>query len=180
MAHTPSNRQIQKAEGRSKAARTIEHEHAKIHDGNAYTYSVQTSLASAGSYTLLLANPASYFPHHRTLRIRPTVGPIRFTIYEAPVIDVNSKGTAVIPVNMDRTTSNTSSLGVFINPATNVASLGIKLEDEIIPVTGIQGGGNANVNAFEWIFEENTDYIIVIDNQAGNGQLTYTGFFYEV
>lgn len=180
MAVKPSSKQIQKAEKRSKAARSIEHEHAKIHDSNAYSFSVQSTLTNAGSYTLLLSNPSSYFPHYRTVRIRPTVGPVRFSVYEAPVINVASLGTEVTPLNMDRMSTNTSSLAVFVNPVTNVASLGTKLEDEIIPVAGIQGGGNSNINVFEWILAEGTDYIIVFENQTTAGQLSYTSFFYEV
>jgi hypothetical protein len=181
MANTPSNRQYQQYERKSKATRSIEHEHAKIHDENAYTFSVQTSLTNAGSFSILLSTPTSYFPHYRTITLNPEDGPIRYRMYRAPFIDNNSLGTAITIHNMDFASSNTSSLAVYTNPFTDVASLGIVIPlDELIPSAGVQGGGQLTPTPFEFILNDNENVLIRFDNQAGAAtQLTYKAFFYE-
>lgn len=181
MANTPSNRQYQQYERKSKAPRAIEHEHAKIHDENAYTFSIQTSLTNAGSFSILLSTPTSYFPHYRTVTLNPEDGPIRFRMYRAPFIDTNSLGASVAIHNMDFASSNASSLAVYIDPFTNVASLGTTIPlDEIIPSAGVQGGGQLTPTPFEFILKDNENVLIRLDNQAGAAtQLTYKAYFYE-
>lgn len=181
MANTPSNRQIQKYEIKSKAQRIVEHEHAKIHDENAYTFSIQTSMTNAGSFSILLSTPTSYFPHYRTVTLKIVDGPIRYRMYRAPFIDNNSLGTAVTVHNMDFASSNTSSLAVYTNPFTNVASLGTIIPlDELIPAGGVQGGGQLTPTPFEFILNDNENVLIRFDNQSGGAtQLTYKSYFYE-
>lgn len=177
----PSNKKIQKYELKSKAARYIEHEHAKIHDENAFTFSLQSSVTNAGSLNILLSCPTSYFPHYRNVALSPEAGPFRFRMYRNPVIDTNSIGTAITVHNMDFNSSNTSSLAVYVDPVTNVTSLGTAIPlDELIPAGGVQGGGQINPTTIEFILKQNEYVLIRIDNQSGSAtSLTYTGFFYE-
>lgn len=180
MAHTPSSKKVQKFERRSKAQRSIEHEHAKIHDSNAYSFSIQSSVTNAGSHTILLRTPAEYFPHYRVVRFRPEDGPFIVSLYKGVGVDTNSLGAAVVAQNMDTASTNTSSLVVRSQPFIDVGSLGTLLETELVPSTGVQGGGVDSPTPFEWILDESTDYAIVFENQSGGTtQITYTSFFYE-
>lgn len=180
MANTPASRKVQRYEQFSKAQRTIEHEHAKIHDGNAYTLSIQSSLTSAGSFTLLLRTPANYFPHYRVVRSRFEDGPVLVKFYKGVGVNVASLGTEVVPVNMNGASTNTSSLAMYINPSiVDVNSLGTAIEQELVPSTGVQGGAQDSPTPFEWLLDESTDYAVVIENQTGNTQFTYTNFHYE-
>ena len=177
---TPSNRKVQRYEKFSKAQRFIEHEHAKIHDGNAYTLSIQSSLTAASSFTLLLANPANYFPHYRVVRSRFDDGPVLIKFYKDVGVNVASLGTEVIPQNMNGASTNTTSLAMYTNPSiVDANSLGTLIEQELIPSTGVQGGASDSPTPFEWVLDESTNYAIVIESQASNTQFTYTNFFYE-
>lgn len=180
MANIPSDKKVQRYEKFSKAQRSIEHEHAKIHDGNAYSFSVQSSVTNAGSYTILLRTPVSYFPHYRVVRFRPEDGPFMVSLYKGVGVNTNSLGSAVISQNMKTASTNTTSLVVRSQAYIDVGSLGTLLEKELVPSTGVQGGGVDSPTPFEWILDESTDYAIVFENQSGsNTQLTYTSFFYE-
>lgn len=163
----------------SKAPRAIDHEHAKIHDGDAYTMSVQQSLTSAGSFGVLFTAPSSNSHHLRTVRINPEAGPLLFNMYEDPVIDVNSLGTEIPLRNMNRQSSKVSSLQVYTDPVTNVASLGVELENELIPASGVQGGGSASPTPFEFVLKRDSNYLMVFGSQGGNTQFTYTIFVYQ-
>ncbi len=164
----------------SKAPRVIQHEHAKIHDGDAYTFSVQQSLSNAGSFSVLFTVPSSKSQHLRTVRITPEAGPVRFRLYRDPVIDVASVGAESGLCNMNQQTSKISSLQTFRDPVTNVLSLGTSIEDELIPAFGVQGGGNATPTPFEFILKRGSNYLARFDNQSGgNTQMTYTIFVYE-
>ena len=180
MANTPTDKKVQRYERLSLAQRAIDHEHAKIHDGNAYSLSIQSSFTAASSFTLLLRNPANYFPHYRAVRSRFNDGPVLITLYKGVGIDVASLGTQVTPQNMNGGSTNTTSLAIYTNPSiVSANSLGTPIEQELIPSTGVQGGASDSPTPFEWILDESTNYAIVIHNQGGNSQLTYTNFFYE-
>ena len=165
----------------SKAPRQIVHEHAKIHDGDAYTLSIQKSLSNATSFGVLFTVPSSKSHHFRTVRITPEAGPVRFRLYRDPVIDVNSLGVEISPLcNMNQQTTKVSSLQAFTDPVTNVLSLGTPIEDELIPAFGVQGGGNATPTPFEFVLKRGSNYLARFDNQSGgNTQMAYTVFVYE-
>ena len=173
----------------SRAMRFITHEHAQVHDGKAYSLSIQSSLANAGSFSLLFRTPTQVggVPeiHHRIVRLKSEDGPMMFSFYEAPFINSNSLGTLIVPQNMERdregTTGFVSSMSIYTDPFSNVASLGERLEIELIPSTGVQGGAtNAAPTPFEWVLLPAKDYLVRVDNQSGgNTQITLTDFYYE-
>lgn len=174
-------RKIRKFEKISKAPRTIEQEHAKIHDGDAYAFSDINSGTSGQSRDYAITVPASIFPHYRLVRLGASGSPFKYEVYEAPFLNIaQSGGTELLYKNMNRNSSNVTSVQVFKNPFTDADSLGTNLEQEEFIAAGVQGGGSGTPTTFEWLFKENENYIVRVTNDdATTESFDITTFMYE-
>lgn len=154
--------------------RTIAIEHALSHDGKAFVCTTVASVANTAKYDILLVNPTSNFTHLRFWDWEVTGAPAVIELYEGPFSGVGT-GT-LCPLNAtNRTTSNVSSLSVYIASSLTLnASLSTLLENHVL--TGAkQTGGTQEGTAMEWILNENTDYLMRINNDSG-GAIS-AGFF---
>lgn len=176
-----AHKKIRRFDKISGAPRAISHEHGKLHDGDVYTFSSQTSLAMNGKHYIALTNPASESYHLTTARVQPTGGPIVVKLYEAPFLDANSMGTETVLINRYRPLQATkvASLQVHLDPFVDVNSLGMAMETQLLPATNLFVSSGEDF-PFEWVLALGNQYIVEIENQNNAAiQLVYTPFIYE-
>lgn len=155
--------------------RTIEIEHALSHDGKAFVCTTVASVASTGHYDILLVNPTSNFPHLRFWDWEATGAPGTIELYEGPFTGVGTGTFCPLNVTNRTMSSNLSSLSVYIASSLTLnASLSTLLEDHVLSGAK-QSGGTQEGTAMEWILNENTNYLMRINNDSG-GAIS-AGFF---
>jgi len=163
----------------SGAYRTIEVEHAKIHDGLAYMHNGAHNIANGVTQYHLLKNPAFNYPHLRIVTTDVTIAPAVISLYETPT--TTADGTTATTFNYNRNSANTSSLLMYENPT--VTAVGTLLESVLIP-SGGGGGGSSKPGGFgidlptEWILKQNTNYLVAITNNSGSTIDAYVHFFW--
>lgn len=155
---------------------TIESEHYRIHQGQAYRATVQaSSLASSASFDVLLDNPAANYPHLRSYSGKITGGPCDVFFYEGTT--TSAAGTAVTAVNMSRNSSNTADLVITHTPT--VTDVGTQIEYTLMPEGHKQGGG-WSAAPLEWILKVSTKYLIrITNNNQQSVDASVEFFWYE-
>lgn len=146
----------------SKALTQIELEHKRIHDGLAWSASVDVgSINSTASKYVLIKN-TSDFMHFRTFTFEAIDGPFTVKFFEAPTTSAN--GTLQTIFSRNRTKDNSSSLSVYLSPT--VSAEGNLLEYDILGGSFKSGGTVTGVYQ-EWILKKDTDYLFKFTN-VGN------------
>lgn len=172
--------QIKKWDKVSRGSRTIEQEHGKIHAGEAHTVSHISSLASDAIAYYGLTTPQSHFSHFRIIRLSPTGSPFTFRIYESTFLDTNSLGTELPNYNMNRNSTHSTSLAFYFAPFVDTNSLGTKIEEEILISAGIQGGALGSPTTFEWMLNDNVNYLLEVKNEDSTAErFSLTTFWYD-
>lgn len=165
----------------SGSARVIVQDHAKIHDGDAYSCSVVTSnnaIANGGRYQMLMFNPSSFnFPHLRVYEWDTESAPSVISLYEAPTIQAT--GTLCPVTNLSRVTTNVSSVVVFSASSIDVTSRGTLLEEHLLSGAKSSGGSTENATV-EWILAPATNYLLELHNTSGSASdVGFFAFWYE-
>ena len=174
-------RPILKFEKLSGAPRAISHLHAQVHDGNAFAFCAVNSLASDGTFDMLIKTATGEFPHFRTLRLDPSAGPYGFEVYEAPFTNADSLGSSLGLVNFNRASTNTVSATVFTQPFTDANSLGTQIENTLVHGAGPLGGNPLEAIEFEFLLNQNVDYLArLVNHNNGNTSVAYTGAIYVI
>ncbi len=145
------------------APRVIDADHAYIHDGAAFSVSVNAT-AAAGANQFVIHTPATLYVHFRPTWLTIDEGEVIFSIYE----DATSTGglgwTDATPINRSRVSTSTAE-SVFYDEGTT--STGGDLIDQFA-VFGVAGpgqtrGGAGRGEPLEWVLAQDTQYRIVVD-----------------
>jgi hypothetical protein len=155
----------------------IDFEHQRVHEGRAFIASnLISGIASGGSYKLLIKNTNGETPHLRVYEFESTGGPLDVLLYKNPTVTDN--GTLETNHNKNQTSTNTSSIEVY--KGTTTSADGTLLETKLIPSGGNKVGGLATNAGGEWILEEATDYLFVINNDDNSAvDVSFYFFWYE-
>lgn len=145
--------------------------HHEVHAGHAFTASYKTPDASpiADNATLeVLIRVGSTFCAH--MFIDPVCGgEAEVEVFEGP--DVTAVGTVMTAYNMSRESANGSEVTVFHTPTIGGGGDGTLLLNTLVPGgTKKEASGGAIRPGMEWIFNRDTDYLIVLTNRAGAAQ----------
>jgi len=142
--------------------KTIEADHARIHDGVAFHVSHISSLASGGVHFMLIV-PNSSGMHLRQQHIVVTGAPITATLYESS--SYSNVGSVQQVNNMNRQSANVSSSSIYSAPT--IVVTGTAIEHTLIPVTAKDSGGTGEGPAQEWILDGTGPYVLGVKNDAG-------------
>lgn len=145
----------------------IDQLHHHIHEGECYTLSLASStLATAAYMGYLLTTPASSkgYVHLEEAEISSGgVGAMTFT--EVSTVAVGGAA-AVVPVNRERNSTNTSAVSAFTNTGTLTG--GTTLEVAAWGTAGFVGSiGGGGSSSLEWVLKPSTSYDIRIYNGSG-------------
>jgi len=155
---------------------TIDYAHHETHASNMYIVThklVDTdSLADDASLDLHMILSTDYDCH--AVFWGAIGGDFEGILYEGPTCDTD--GSAFTPINMDRGSTDASSVTVQINPTVN--AVGDKLMDIYAPGgEGPRSGGAiaALREGTEWILGAGNEYLVRITNRAGAAKMAAIG-----
>lgn len=136
-----------------------------IHDGLAFSYSVNgLALANGGIVSLLFRTGAKQV-HFDGLSLDASQAPISIMFYEAPT--VTTTGTLQSTRRRNRINTNVSAMTVYLTPT--VSANGLQLDTQLI-VSASQGNnkvaGTAEIDG-GWVLKPSTDYYLLITNSSG-------------
>lgn len=161
---------------RSGGYRVISTEHAKIHDGKAFTHaSIHLALANSGIYYHYINVPAGVYPHLRVVTIACEGSPFWCELYEAPTITAD--GTTAEIRNNNRASTTASTVTMFHAPT--VTADGTLLDFSYVTGTGASGGFGIEIES-EWVLNAGTKYVVKATNKSGAARdFVLTLFWYE-
>jgi len=146
--------------------KTIEAEHARIHQGTAFGFSEKLTIAAGSAHSYVI-DTGSQDVHFRSYGFNSTLGPCDVHLYEAPFFDAASAGTQKYGRNRNRTFADSSSVILNSQPFVNVASLGVHIDYGLIEATGStkeSSGGSVASPAGEFDLHPAKKYLIQITN----------------
>lgn len=145
-----------------------------IHKGIGFDVSGIGTLANNAS-AIFMANVGSLPLHFNGFEVSASAGATKIEIFESPTTTAN--GTAITPLNKNRSSTRTSLTSVYFNPT--VSANGTLLATrQILSIGGgahTEGGGTGISS--EWVLKPNTKYIVKITNLSGS-TITYASSFY--
>lgn len=144
----------------------IEYEHHEIHSGSFFRAGAQKDVPNGGTSILGITTPNSA----KRMHFRPSVDvevEAQIRLVENP--DSMTGGTAMTPRNANRNSDNESDATVVVDPTVTIGA-GILLAN-IVLGSAKSSGGNANAS-FEWVLKENTNYALIVTNQASGANET--------
>ena len=165
----------------TSAIRTIETEHAYIHEGIFFESYNKFTLAAGATRFVTLKAPAGVYLHYRPTNLVTSADKVTIEFYEGATVTANT-GTAVTPSNHNRNSALTSVVTLLDAPT--VTANGIKFAQVYIPgATGIGGtrtGANAGVSNSEWVLKPDTQYAIKVTNgSSGSNDIQINFQWYE-
>jgi hypothetical protein len=135
--------------------RTIEIEHALSHDGKGYICSFVTSIANGANHDILMINPSSNFPHFRVWEWEVTGATCIAELHEGPFSSVGTGTLCDLGVT-NRTSSNVSSLSVYIASSVTLDANSSTLLETHVLTGAKQTGGTVEGVSIEWILAKYT------------------------
>ena len=153
------------------ALKSIDFTHERIHAGKAW-YFTGHGEQPAGSMRFVTIHVGDTEFHMREFGLKSNQGPFSGTLYEAPVVDVNSLGPEIILNNLNRKSTNTADTHLHADTVLDVNSLGKWLDHGHIFESA--GGaiksisGEISTVVTEWILKPNTVYGAVFVNSSAN------------
>ena len=145
----------------------ISTDHKYIHEGQAFSASIETtSIAAGGSYEIRFKTPASTvgYVHARPTSISTTANLTKLAFYEGATFSGN--GTAVTPLNRNRPTSATTA-ATLVGKAATSSDTGDFMYAFTVGAGGgpqTRAGGGLPGEADEWVLKADTEYLIVVSN----------------
>ena len=163
------------------AFRTIETEHAYIHEGIFFESYNKFTLAASAKRVITLKTPTAKYLHYRPTTLVTSADKVLIEFYEGATVTA-ATGTAVTPSNHNRASALTS--GVTLLDAPTVTADGTKFAQVYIPgATGLGGtrtGSSAGVSNSEWVLKPNTTYMIRVTNSSsGSNDIQVNFQWYE-
>lgn len=161
---------------RAEALVTIDTVHERIHRGQLFSVDyLDAALASAGVIEMLVTVPSGVAAHSRITG--SAGGDATLKIFESPT--VSASGTALTPVDRNRSTANTATLTVTHTPTTTAD--GTQLMDMLLPGgAGGNAAGSSDDIFGEMILAAGKTYLIRLTNIAGTTKPAHLQLdFYE-
>ena len=163
------------------AFRTIETEHAYIHEGIFYESYNKFTLAAGAKRVVTIKAPVGKYLHYRPTNLVTSADKVTIEFYEGATVTAET-GTAVTPSNHNRNSTLTS--GVTLLDAPTVTADGTKFAQVYIPgATGTGGtrtGASAGLSNSEWVLKPNTVYMIRVTNgSSGSNDIQINFEWYE-
>jgi len=152
----------------TQSMRTVGIIHAEVHDGHMYNSShLWTSLADGATATMLLYVTTTTM--HAVFAIA-CGGDAYIYLYEGA--NYHSSGTAITPINLNRTTRAGTSIEKTYHSPQGVYGGTLLFNGFIAGGSGsgpqsTASGGNVRMDV-EWIFKQNEDYILAVQNVSGD------------
>jgi len=165
--------------------KTIESDHARVHEGVAYTVAETIAVASNAYLRYLLITNGKRM-HLRDFSFRSTVGPAGVLLHEEPFWDANSLGTNLTGnvAALNRNNIIPSSAQLHRNPFVDTNSLGTQLDSDLMeqasggPIKA--AGGAAGGPVIEYILPNSGAYLIsFVNSNAGSALVGSKIFWYE-
>ena len=165
----------------TSAIRTIETEHAYIHEGIFFEIYNKFTLASAATRVVTFKTPVGIYLHYKPTSLVTSADKVTIEFFEGATVTA-ATGTTVIPSNHNRNSTLTS--GVTLLDAPTVTANGTKFAQVYIPgATGIGGtrtGASAGLSNSEWVLKPNTVYMIRGTNgSSGSNDIQINFEWYE-
>jgi hypothetical protein len=159
-----------------RALNTINVDHYKVHEGDAYSAIIYDADVDTGSpkYVRCVSPNTTTRIHIKFSISSDTAG--LGELFENPTI--NPVGSAVAEYNQDRNSANTATLVVTDDPT--VAADGTRLATDVIGAGGPTKLGGNSRSGLEWILLQNEEYIVKFTPDANDARVAITLEWYEV
>lgn len=162
----------------SGSLRTIEQEHATIHDGNGYQLSGEIAALANAASAYFLIDPSAPI-HWRDYRLFSDDAPIDIEFFENPTTTDN--GTTLTPLNRNRLSANTSTAAVYSGPTVTADGSRLYISRIVGTGTGANKTGEVEGLPVEWIIDGGNTYLLKVTNNSGGPvDLIYQFFWYEL
>ena len=160
--------------------RSIEVDHAYIHDGKFFESSIEFDLAAAAVGLIVIHTPVEHYIHYRNEKVSCSADKLTIELYEAPTV-TEVTGDEVIPYNHNRTTSVVSQSTVLKNPTvTENGALILKTFLGGGTGTGSNRSGSETSSQSEWVLKRDTKYLIrVVNGSSANNLVQINPVWYE-
>ena len=163
------------------AFRTIETEHAYIHEGIFYESYNKFTLAAGAKRVVTIKPAAGTYLHYRPTNLVTSADKVTIEFYEGATVTA-ATGTAATPSNHNR--NSTLASKVTLLDAPTVTADGTKFAQVYIPgATGTGGtrtGASAGVSNSEWVLKPNTVYMVKVTNgSSGSNDIQINFQWYE-
>ena len=165
----------------TSAIRTIETEHAYIHEGIFFESFNKFTLAGGATRVVTLKPAAGTYLHYRPTNLVTSADKVTIEFYEGATVTA-ATGTAVTPSNHNRNSTLASKVTLLDAPTVTVN--GTKFAQVYMPgATGTGGtrtGASAGVSNSEWVLKPNTVYMIRVTNgSSGSNDIQVNFQWYE-
>ena len=166
----------------TSAYKTIEVEHANIHEGVLFeTYGKFTLVANTGTKSITFKTPTTGYVHFRPTTLVSSADKLTVEYYEGATVTA-ATGTALTAVNHNRGSSKTS--GTTILDAPTITGAGTKFMQIYIPgatgTGGTRSGSTAGLSGSEWVLKQNTVYVVKFTNASTSANDVQANFqWYE-
>lgn len=162
--------------------KTIEAEHARIHQGTGYGFSEKLTILSGSAHNYIIDTNSTDI-HFRSYGFNSTLGPCDIYLYDSPFFDAASAGTQKYGVNRNRSFSDSSGMILNSQPFVDVNSLGKVLQYGLIEATGAikeSSGGNSLSPQGEYDLAVNKKYLLrIINNNVSTATVGFDTFWYQ-
>ena len=155
-------------EALTRALKTMDNDHAYIHQGKYFTAITRNTLLAAGVLKVQFKTPVAAtggIIHYRPALIVSSKDSLTIKFYEAA--EGLAGGTAVTPVNRNRNSTEVS--GVTVKTGVTTTGNGTQISEAYIPgATGVGGTSSGNMLSAsnEWVLKPNTEYLIEFTNSS--------------
>ena len=165
----------------TSAFKTIETEHAYIHEGIFFESYNKFTLAAGATRVVTIKPAAGTYLHYRPTNLVTSADKVTIEFYEGATVTA-ATGTAVTPSNHNR--NSTLASKVTLLDAPTVTANGTKFTQVYIPgATGVGGsrtGASAGVSNSEWVLKPDTQYAIKVTNgSSGANDIQINFQWYE-
>ena len=165
----------------TSAIRTIETEHAYIHEGIFFESYNKFTLAAGATKVVTIKPAAGTYLHYRPTNLVTSADKVTIEFYEGATVTA-ATGAAVTPSNHNRNSALTSKVTLLDAPT--VTADGTKFAQVYIPgATGTGGtrtGASAGVSNSEWVLKPDTVYMIRVTNgSSGSNDIQINFQWYE-
>ena len=160
-------------ESRSFARKTIEYEHARIHEGHGFDVDIEFTLTGTTPKYYHIATGSDEI-HLKDIVITTNKPDIKLYLYKNPAVTLNATPTQETIFNSDDDSNNVTTLKIY-NNSTVVADGTVR---KVYYLSGSSGVGHSSAGeasaygVWEYILLPNTSYLIKIIRIVADGDTT--------
>jgi hypothetical protein len=151
--------------------------HFEAHEGDLYSHSHVHTLQNGGTLYHLIITPASPITtHYRYIVNASAAG--RVALYEGPTTSANGNAANVYTHNRNLIATKVANCLIYHGPT--VSAEGTLLSDEAFGANGgSKQGSNNTGDAFEWVLNANSKYLLKYTSSAVGNDFSEYQHFYE-